>query len=57
MKKKKYNWHFWIPELKIQVIIEDCSYGSALNKIKDTFHRNYLHTDNYDIKFQFGQKI
>ena len=56
MKKKKiYNWAFWIPSYKIQVIIDKTSYCGAVKHLKDKFQ--YHNRPCPEFKFQFGQLI
>ena len=53
-KVKKYNWHFWIPSYKIQVVVEDACYKKAENHVNSIF---LSYWNKPKIKFQFGQKI
>lgn len=57
-RRKMYNWHFWIPKYKIQVIIDDTNYCRAVKKINSIFnvnHREYPINVRIKIEFQFGQ--
>jgi hypothetical protein len=54
-KTKKYNWHFWIPEYKAQIVIENGSYQGAVSHYKEKFH--YYNKPAPEFKFQFGQII
>lgn len=59
MKKRKYNWHFWVPDWKAQIIIEDSNYQRATNRLKNilSLHLNYWRPNMPKFEFQFGQKI
>ena len=52
-KKKTYNWHFWIPNWGLQVVIDNGSYHGAIAHLKRELS---YHNRRYpDFKFQFGQ--
>lgn len=53
-KKKMYNWHFWVPQYQIQVIVLETCYAKANSKIKGIF-KTFNNFDNIKIQFQFGQ--
>lgn len=55
MKKKSYNWHFWIEDYKIQVVIKSSSYSGAVEHFKRVL--SYHNRPAPKFKFQFGQKI
>lgn len=54
MKTKQYNWHFWIPQHKTQVIIQETCFNKANNKVIELFHTVWKKPI---IKFQFGEII
>lgn len=71
MKKKTYNWHFWLPLHKTQIVIDDVNFNAANKKAKDLCMQ--LYKDEYNkflwfglsknkffkdkLEFQFGQLI
>jgi hypothetical protein len=54
-KKNRYNWHFWIPSWKIQVIVEAGSYFQSIQHLNDCLR--YYNRPAPEFEFQFGQKI
>ena len=53
-RKKMFNWHFWMPSYKIQVVIPSSSYCGAVRHLKDTF--SYYNRPAPLFKFQYGQE-
>lgn len=62
MKKKKsltmYNWHFWVDDWKVQIVIDDTSYSRAVKRMKQISDVgcNYWNPNPKKFKFQFGQR-
>jgi len=60
MKKspRTFNWHFWVEEWKVQIIIPDTSYLRAVKKMKkiSDVGCNYWHPNPRKYKFQFGER-
>jgi len=54
-KKKLYNWHFWIPDWEIQVVVDNGSYHGALAHLKQRF--SYHNRPSPKFEFQFGQLV
>jgi len=50
--KRLYNWHFWLENYKIQIVVPDSSYCGALKRVKELF----FWYQKPKIKFQFGEK-
>lgn len=55
LKTRKYNWHFWIPSYKMQVVIESSSYKGAIRHFKDSL--SYYNRPAPEFVFQFGDII
>jgi hypothetical protein len=53
--KKMYNWHFWIPDWEIQIIIDKSSFAGAVSHLKDKL--SYYNRPSPKFEFQFGQLI
>jgi len=50
---KKFDWHFWIPSYKIQVVVPANSYFQAVQHLKECL--SYYNKPAPEFEFQFGQ--
>lgn len=54
-RKRLYNWHFWIRDWAIQIVIENGNYRGAIKSLEMFLSRGLSCIPFYE--FQFGELV